>query len=556
MNDRCWNRSAAIRATIGGVVLTAVVATVPAAAPALAVAAAQPPALAAGQLVGSASCTTDASGYCTVAHALGSVPRSVLIEPTAPIGGQSLLPFQHAVDTVTATSYRVRWLTTTGAAYPSRSVTWRYRLAGAATTGDGIADESRTCLTDASGYCTVDHSLGRTPATVLVQPTDAVVEHMVDSITATSYRVRFIAFGGAAYANTWITWASDASAPGAPLAGQPDTVLDGTVSCTTDTGGWCTVGHSLDAVPAAVHLEPAAPLDGKATLPYQAWVDQPTAAAYRVRVQTATGTPYASQAVTWWYRVSGHGAPTGDCPGCMPVGDIPGWHQVVAEDFTRDSATGSWGTACDPDHVDYTGATGVRWRSYPRCYVDTGPRRAYRSDAVLSTHDGVLDFFLHPVDGVPAGANPSPILDNGTMSQYQVYGRYSARIRLDATDMSDYATAWLLWPADDANWQFAESDYPEGSLASNSFNAFHHFGGSGAQDAFGASTDRTGWHVYTQEWGPGFRRYYLDGTLIGTSTNQVYAQPERWQLQTETVGSGTSTGHLYVDWAVVYSYHP
>jgi hypothetical protein len=240
----------------------------------------------------------------------------------------------------------------------------------------------------------------------------------------------------------------------------------------------------------------------------------------------------------------------------MPVGDLPGWHQLVAEDFTSASATGSWGTDCDPDHVDYTGATGVRWRSYPRCYLDTGPHHPYRSDAVLSTHDGLLDFNLHPVDGVSAGANPSPILDNTTLSQYQTYGRYSARIRLDATDMSDYSTAWLLWPADEAAWQSAESDYPEGSLASDSFSAFHHFGGSGAQDAFGASADRTQWHVYTQEWGPGFRRYYLDGTLIGTSTSQVYNQPERWQLQTETVGNGTSSGHLYVDWAVVYSYRP
>jgi hypothetical protein len=59
-----------------------------------------------------------------------------------------------------------------------------------------------------------------------------------------------------------------------------------------------------------------------------------------------------------------------------------------------------------------------------------------------------------------------------------------------------------------------------------------------------------------QEWGPGFRRNYLDDTLIGTATNQVYNQPERWQLQTETVGNGTSSGHLYVDWAVVYAYRP
>lgn len=246
--------------------------------------------------------------------------------------------------------------------------------------------------------------------------------------------------------------------------------------------------------------------------------------------------------------------------GQMPVGDLPGWRQIRTEDFNIPAAVGTWSTPDDASHIDYVGETGTKWRSYPQSYNDT-EGRPYRGDQVLSVHDGMLDFFLHPVNGVAAGANPSPILDNTTNSQYQTYGRYSFRMRLDSTGMSDYKTAILLWPtgADEANWCQAESDYPEGNLIDTDVSAFHHNGCPDDQDSFSTpSFDRTAWHVFTQEWGPGFRRYYFDNTLIGTSTTNVYALPERWQFQVETRSTVTNNnqGHLLIDWAVVYEYAP
>lgn len=245
----------------------------------------------------------------------------------------------------------------------------------------------------------------------------------------------------------------------------------------------------------------------------------------------------------------------------MPVGDLAGWRQVFAEDFTVNAPTGSWGASCatDPNaaqKIVYTGAGGTRWRTYPDCYTDTIPKRPYRSDQVLSVHDGTLDFHLRNVDGRPAGANPSPVINAATSSQYQTYGRYTARFRVDTTSLSEYHIAWLLWPANDADWKCAESDFPESSLSSTSVGAFAHHSCNGAQDAFSASIDYTQWHTYTQEWAPGVRRYYLDGQLIGTSTTAVFAGPQRWQLQTETSGDGTHSGHLLVDWVAVYAYQP
>ena len=69
------------------------------------------------------------------------------------------------------------------------------------------------------------------------------------------------------------------------------------------------------------------------------------------------------------------------------------------------------------------------------------------------------------------------------------------------------------------------------------------------QKYFDAKIALTEWNTFTQEWGPGFRRYYLDGGLVGQSTQRVYRGPERWQLQTEAhnrPGDDTS-GHLMVD---------
>ncbi len=222
------------------------------------------------------------------------------------------------------------------------------------------------------------------------------------------------------------------------------------------------------------------------------------------------------------------------------------------EDFTQPAATGSWGSYSDPNKVVYTGAGGTKWVTYPRTYVDTYDKRPYRSDRVLSVHDGTLDYYLHQVDGQPAGANISPLIDGS--SQYQTFGRYSARVKVDSTDLSEYYIAWLLWPKNEADWAVAESDFPEGPLVpgNTGVHAFSHFQNGGPEAFFDPATDLHEWHVYTQDWLPGLRRYYVDGRLIGSTTTPIYSGPQRWQLQVETKGNGAHSGHVLVDWVAVY----
>lgn len=241
----------------------------------------------------------------------------------------------------------------------------------------------------------------------------------------------------------------------------------------------------------------------------------------------------------------------------MPVGNIPGWSQVFAEDFSAPAATGSMASP-DPETINYIGATGTKWRSYPPNYPDTRAGRPYRSDQVLSVHDGVMDFFLHEVDGRPAGASPSPLV-TGT-SQYQTYGRYSARVRIPGGQTSNYYMAWLLWTEHDLDGGYGESDWPEGVLNNNGlgFEAVAHHGPNFDIDKQGCGNATISlantWRTFTQEWTPTERRYYIDGFLFCTVTRPTWAGPERWQLQTETLpGNLHQATHLLVDWAVVYA---
>jgi len=242
----------------------------------------------------------------------------------------------------------------------------------------------------------------------------------------------------------------------------------------------------------------------------------------------------------------------------VPKGDLQGWKQVFYDDFTKDAPLGSWGSECDVNLIVYTGAQGQKWKSYPNCYKDTYQKRPYRADSVLSVKNGVLNFFLHPVAGQPAGANPSPLIDGS--SQYQLYGRFTARLKVDNPTLQEYHIAWLLWP-ETGKWpDDGEEDFPEGSLG-NKITGFHHYAGEGAcrgcQDKADLPDGKfTEWHTYTIEWTPGNVKYILDGKVVLNSDKWVPTKPMRWQLQTETNGTGSHSGNLMVDWVAVYKYVP
>jgi hypothetical protein len=244
----------------------------------------------------------------------------------------------------------------------------------------------------------------------------------------------------------------------------------------------------------------------------------------------------------------------------MPNGNVSSagqtWTLEGQDDFTKAAPIGSF--ASGGSNPVYTGDHGLAWSEYADGATSTYSNGSigYEPKVVQSVHDGVLDWYLHNDNGTPVSANPSPFPGG---HHYQAYGRFSFCEKIvpaDAYGLHDFYQAIMLWPENDGDYQSAESDFPEGHLSDTSFSAFAHYGGSGSQDAFATpAIDPAGWHVYTQEWSPGLRSYYVDGNLVGTSTHQVTSLPERWQFQVEPSGSNDGdTGHVYVGWVVIWAY--
>jgi hypothetical protein len=255
----------------------------------------------------------------------------------------------------------------------------------------------------------------------------------------------------------------------------------------------------------------------------------------------------------------------GRCPSSVPVQTLTLGHKRYArkgvDTFTKDAPLGSFAQR-KANAIVYTGDHGLQWTGYPDGWPSTysGHAEGYQPSTVLSVHNGMLDFHLHnDSTGHPVGADPSPV-PNG--SRYQTYGAWSLCERVtpaDGHNLADFHQAVLLWPLNFRDWLRAESDYPEQNLNVFDFAGYSHHGGAGAQDIFDIKAmtlrfDTRQWHVYTQTWGPGFRSYYVDGRLVGTTTHQVWSQPERWQLQIEPMGSmgpvpnDRDSGHVYMKW--------
>lgn len=256
--------------------------------------------------------------------------------------------------------------------------------------------------------------------------------------------------------------------------------------------------------------------------------------------------------------------------------------------FTKDAPVGSFAQSDAPDASYlapvYTGDHGMGWSVYPDGWRSTytAPRvEGYQPSTVLSVHDGVLDFYLHDdANGNPVGADLSPWPGG---NEYQTYGAYSFCEKVtpasDSYGLGDFYEASLLWPQNDGDGPCAESDFPEtyypiydsltndilngGSLDNGEIYSFAHYGTWSAQsdcqkyppapDSSNTPIDLSQWHVFTQEWGPGYRSYYIDGKYVDTSTNQVWSQPERWQLQMEPspsaqVQNDGGGAHVYIAW--------
>lgn len=200
-----------------------------------------------------------------------------------------------------------------------------------------------------------------------------------------------------------------------------------------------------------------------------------------------------------------------------------------------------------------------RWSAYPYPWPDTSGHGRYDPN-IISVHDGTMDMHLRQINGEWRTAAPAP-----RAVGYRTSMRIEVRFRADP--VVGWKTSWLLWPqASDCFGVFKECwprdgevDFPEGNLNST-ISAFMHRQGATVgsdQDVYNTSVTYVDWHTAVTEWDAGQRAaFYLDGVLIGESTNRVPEKAMRMVLQTETVLSSqlpVGPAHVYVDYLKVWT---
>lgn len=219
------------------------------------------------------------------------------------------------------------------------------------------------------------------------------------------------------------------------------------------------------------------------------------------------------------------------------------WVLVFSDDFSQNVSTGS-----------FPAAVSGKWGAYLDGWTDTSGRGTYSPSQVISVHDGTLDMHIRTVAGVHQVSAIYPLIPNGLGSAgiSLNQGRYVIRFRADS--MPGYKLANLLWPDSGLNLRDGEIDFPEGDFDDLIYGYVHHTNATsgGDQDWYPTGLPWTAWHTAVTERASGFVSFYLDGVLIGRSTDRLPVGPMEWVIQAETsivaptIPSGTD-GHFYID---------
>lgn len=271
------------------------------------------------------------------------------------------------------------------------------------------------------------------------------------------------------------------------------------------------------------------------------------------------GAPPATDAGVPPTGTSGGGSVSGEA---MPTGDLPGWKQLFADDFTTSIPLGAF-SDCNHNADKPTAYCGglapygnykSRWWAYPSGWTDTAKSGAdgnggapfggvYHPEDTVSISDGAMHVkMFRPAaggDNHVAAVVPIPCMAHQ-------YGRYVERFKVVQADPG-FKSAHLFYQGG------YEIDYPENDY-NQSISAYTHPGGA----SFSSKVKWTEWHTTAIEWTANSVSFYMDGKLIGTTTNKVPNIPMSWILQNESsilgpYASPGATAQLDIDWVACYS---
>lgn len=240
-------------------------------------------------------------------------------------------------------------------------------------------------------------------------------------------------------------------------------------------------------------------------------------------------------------------APSGEA---MPVGDIPGWHQTYAEDFSGSSLPSGWDA--------YTGEPGgdpAGWWDPSHVSVSGGELQ------ILSSRDPAH---------CPSGCTAIDDFVSGGLQFYgnpQTYGKYEIRMRADNAKGLGFTV--LLWPKD--TWPPEIDMIADVGLSPRIGTGVGTVLGSGSNPGVVGVKDTTAdlsqWHTWGAEWTPGKVVFTLDGNVWATVTSPdvssvamnlaIQMQAEPCNYYGGEAGCPDSTtpaaSHFDIDWVTEYS---
>jgi hypothetical protein len=256
----------------------------------------------------------------------------------------------------------------------------------------------------------------------------------------------------------------------------------------------------------------------------------------------------------------------------IPTGNLTGWKQVFADNF---SGTVPVGAFSDCNHNADTpqaycgglknyGSYYANWWAYPSGWDDTSEEcikkepgcpdtslkipigGVYSPEKAVSVSNGAMHINMYrPTSGPNVVASVVP-----RKCMAQEYGRYVERFKVVHTDVG-FKSAHLFYDND------YEIDYPESDDYTQTMNAFTHWS-STYTSSHSTSAKWSDWHTTAIEWAPGSIKFYMDGKLIGTTTQHVPNFKMEWVLQNESSIAGPyakvgASAQLDEDWVACYS---
>jgi hypothetical protein len=272
----------------------------------------------------------------------------------------------------------------------------------------------------------------------------------------------------------------------------------------------------------------------------------------------------------------------------MPVGDLPGWTQVVAEDFLTAVPEGGFVANTSGVLVNTGGGTagynaygpgapgGAKLTMYPLSWATTGTRTTSGTgvwdEGIVSVSNSTLKIAMRTrttaVGTFPRGAAVKPVLPSGSYN-FGPYGMYQIRVRTTGVNVNPSNYHCLLLAIDSNNWDAGELDWME-CEAAGTLSGWYHYkvpagtraGGSDPKIRATSPKVMTDWNIVTVKWEPGKMYWGVRGDtdeadyVALNSTTSVPTDPMAVLLQMEpavgtTPGSST-TATCEVDWFVMY----